>query len=264
MNSRVSWSRVGTMLAVGAINLVFAVSMSAQVEKETATTHGASTKEVSVESGEVVLVEGNDLIIRNDQGQIVHFPNVPNSTKFHVGGQELSVHDLKPGMKLQRTITTTTTPQTITTIQTVTGRVCYVSPPNSLILTLENGTNQQFKIPQDQKFNVDGKMVDAFDLEKGMQISATKIVEVPMTVTTQQKSVTGTMPPPSPTLPVDAPLLVAEGEPTAAPSNTETPAAPANPTPATATASYFPWIGLAVLVLVVLFAIMFIRAKSKT
>ena len=131
-----------------------------------------------------------------------------------------------------------------------------------MILTLENGTNQQFKIPQDQKFNVDGKMVDAFGLKKGMQISATKIVEVPMTVTTQQKSVTGTMPPPSPTLPADAPLLVAEGEPTPAPSNTETPAAPANPTPATA--SYFPWIGLAVLVLVVLFAIMFIRAKSKT
>ena len=134
MNSKGSWSRVGTLLAVGAINLVFAVSMSAQVEKETATTHGASTKEVSVESGEVVMVEGNDLIIRNDQGQIVHFPNVPNSTKFHVGGQELSVHDLKPGTKLERTITVTTTPKLVTTTETVTGTVWRVTPPTRVIL----------------------------------------------------------------------------------------------------------------------------------
>jgi hypothetical protein len=262
MNSGDSRINKGFVLAVGTFCLVFVASTSAQVQTKKATTSGQSSQVVKVERGEVVAVEGNELIVKMEDGSIRHFPSVPETVKITVDGKQLGIHDLKPGMKLQRTITTTTTPQTITTIQTVTGKVWYVSPPNSLILTLENGTNQQFKIPQDQKFNVDGKMVDAFGLKKGMQISATKIVEVPMTVTTQQKSVTGTMPPPSPTLPVDAPLLVAEGEPTPAPSNTETPAAAANPTPATA--SYFPWIWLAVLVLVVLFAIMFIRAKSKT
>jgi hypothetical protein len=76
----------------------------------------------------------------------------------------LGIHDLKPGMKLQRAITTTATPQTITTVQAVTGKVWYVNPPNSVILTMENGTNQSFKIPNGQKFNVDGRMVDAFGL----------------------------------------------------------------------------------------------------
>jgi hypothetical protein len=41
-------------------------------------------------------------------------------------------------MKLQRTITTTTIPQIITTVQTVKGRVFSVQPPNSVVLTLEN------------------------------------------------------------------------------------------------------------------------------
>jgi hypothetical protein len=76
-------------------------------------------------------------------------------------------------MKLQRTIATTTTSQTVTTVQTVTGKVWNVNPTNSVILTLEDGTNQQFKIPKGQKFNVDGQETDARGLRKGMKISAT-------------------------------------------------------------------------------------------
>jgi hypothetical protein len=43
----------------------------------------------------------------------------------------------------------------------VTGKVWRVSPPNSVILTLEDGTNQSFNIPKGQKFNVDGQETDA-------------------------------------------------------------------------------------------------------
>lgn len=93
---------------------------------------------------------------------------------------------------------------------TLKGKVWYVNPPLSVILTLEDGTNQSFKIPKDQKFNVDGQMVDSFGLRKGMLVTATKIVEVPMSVTTQQKSVSGTMPTPPP---ADTALLIAEESP---------------------------------------------------
>ncbi len=102
-------------------------------------------------------------------------------------------------MKLQRKIITTTTPMIVTTIQTVTGKVWHVNPPRSVILTLEDNTNQEFKIPKDQKFNVDGQMVDAFALRKGMKVSATKIVEVPSVVSSEQQSVTGTTPQAPPT-----------------------------------------------------------------
>jgi hypothetical protein len=90
----------------------------------------------------------------------------------------------------------------------VTGKVWHVNPPLSVVLTLENGTNQSFKIPKGQKFNVDGKTVDAWGLKKGMRISATKVVEEPQTVIEQEKKLTGKMPPPPPPPPADTPMLI--------------------------------------------------------
>lgn len=179
-----SWTKKRLVLTAGTLCFACAICTSAQVQTKTATTAGQSSKVVKVERGEVVTVEGNELIVKMEDGSIRHFPKVPETVKITVDGKQLGIHDLKPGMKLQRTITTTTTPQTVTTIQTVTGKVWHVTPPLSVILTLENGTNQQFKIPPDQKFNVDGQLLDAFGLKKGMQVSATKIVEVPMVVAT--------------------------------------------------------------------------------
>ena len=214
-------------------------------------------------------MEGNDLMVRMADGSIRHFENVPESAKATVDGKQLGIHDLKPGMKLQRTIITTTTPQIVTTVETVTGKVWHVTPPLSVILTLENGTNQSFKIPKDQKFKVNGEMVDAFGLRKGMVVTATKIVEVPFSVTSQEKSVSGTMPAPPLALPsADQPtliLLIAEGEPTAAPpESAETPAAPMQTNPAT-TGSYLPAIGLGVLLLIIVLVLAkFGRRKSRT
>src|ERR1700747_107019 len=137
MNSATGWTRVWLVLAVGVMCFAFAISMSAQVKTTTETTSGQATHEVTVERGEVVLVNGNDLVVKMADGSVRHFPNVPESARVTVGGQELGIHDLKPGMKLERTITVTTTPQTVTTVQTVTGKVWHTSPPNSVILTLE-------------------------------------------------------------------------------------------------------------------------------
>jgi RNase P/RNase MRP subunit p29 len=238
MNSKTGWTQVWLVLAVGAICLALALSMSAQVKTETTTTSHQATKEVTVEHGEVVLVNGNDLVVKMEDGSIRHFPNVPESARVTVDGQQLGIHDLKPGMKLQRTITMTTTPQTITTVQTVTGKVWHVNPPSSVILTLEDGTNQQFKIPKGQKFTVDGQETDAWGLRKGMNVSATKIVEVPQTTIDQQRKLTGTMPPPPPAPPADAPILIAEAAPVPAP------AAPAAPAELPKTGSLLPLIGL--------------------
>src|ERR1700685_1353290 len=194
MNSKMSLAQIRTVLAVAAVYMVFTMGMSAQVETSTSTEKGQATKQVTVERGEVVLVSGNDLIVKRDDGQIEHFPNVPDSARVTVDGQQLSVHDLKPGMKLQRTITTTTTPKTITTVETVTGTVWHVTPPTSVILRLEDGTNQQFRIPRGQKFMINGRETDARDLRRGMTITATRVVEEPIRVVDQQRKVTGTMP----------------------------------------------------------------------
>ena len=122
-----SWIRSGRVLTIGTVCIVFALSAGAQVQTKTSIREGQSKEVVRVEHGEVLAVEGNDLIVRMADGSIRHFENIPESAKATVDGKQLGIHDLKPGMKLQRTITTTTTPLIITT-ETVTGKVWQVTP----------------------------------------------------------------------------------------------------------------------------------------
>lgn len=239
MNSSNRLTRLWLVLAGGAVCLAFAMSLSAQVQTRTNTSTETPTKEVTVERAEVVYVNGNDVVLRMEDGTIRHLPNVPDSAHATVNGKDIGVHDLKVGMKLEHTITTTTTPKLVTTVQSVTGKVWHVSPPSSVILTLEDGSNQKFKIPKDQKFNVDGKMVDAWGLKKGMRISATKVVEEPVTEVNIHKQITGTEPPPPPP---DAPIIVAVLLPASAPAPAESPAeAPAE---LPKTGSMLPLLGL--------------------
>lgn len=218
MNARTRWMRVAMLLAVGAIGLAFTVKMSAQVKTTKTEAAGQATHEVQVQSAEVLAVYGNDLIVKLQDGTIRHISNVPESARATVDGREVGIHDVKPGMHLQKTIVTTTTPKMITTVQTVKGKVWHVNPPLSVILTLENGENQSFKIPNGQKFNVDGKQVDAFGLKKGMNVSVTKVTEEPVTHVEQQAKLTGHMPPPPPPPPADAPILIAVAAPVPAPA----------------------------------------------
>ena len=217
MNRNTRTTNLWLAIAVALISMGFAASAGAQVQTETSSSTGQPTKTVQVERGEVVSVAGNDLFVKMENGDIRHFPNVPESARVTVDGQQLGIHDLKPGMKLQRTITTTSTPQTVTTVETVTGTVFWVSPPSAVSLRLEDGTVQQFKIPKGQKFTIDGKETDAFGLRKGMKVSATRITESPEVVVSQQRKVTGTAPTPPP---ADVPILVAKAQPVPAPTET--------------------------------------------
>ncbi len=218
----ISWKCAWRFVATTTACLAFTLSLSAQVETKTTTTTGRANVVTKVERGEVVTVSGNDLVVKMADGTMRNFENVPERARVTVDGKQLSIHDLKPGMKLQRTITTTTTPMTITTVQTVKGKVWAITPPLSIILTLEDGKNQQFKIPEDQKFNVEGQMVDAWGVRKGMIITATKIVEQPAVEVTQEKTVTGQAAPAPP--PADVPILVAQGSEEAVAAPAEAPA----------------------------------------
>ncbi len=163
-------------------------------------------------------------------------------------------------MHLHHTITTVTTPQVVTTVQNVTGKVWHVSPPNSVILQLEDGTNQSFKSPKGQKFNINGQMVDAFHLKKGMIVTATKIVEEPETVISQQKKITGTMPAPPPAPPADVPILVATTE---APTTAAEAPAEAMPAKLPKTGSELPLVGLlGLLCICVALGVKLLRVKT--
>ena len=201
MKSSFTWNERVLIFAAGMLCLPLVPSTSAQVQTQTTTTSGVPTQEVKIESGEVVAVKGNDLFVKMDDGSIRDFPNIPESAKATVDGRQLGIHELKPGMKLARATVTTTTPQVVTTVETVTGKVWHVTPPSSVILTLENGKNEEFRIPDGQKFMVDGTETDAWGLKQGMVVTAAKVVETPVTNISKQRAVAGTMP-------LDVPVLI--------------------------------------------------------
>jgi len=237
------------LFAGGAFCIAFALTASGQVQTTTKTApEGAPTKTIKVERGTVVYVSGNNCVIKAEDGTLRHFDNVPDSVTVTVDGKQLNIHQIQPGMKLERQTITTTTPKMITTIKIVTGTVWQVSPPNSVILTMENGKNQQFKIPKGQKFNIDGQETDAFGLRQGMKVNAQQVIEQPETVVSQQVKRTGIMPPPPPPAPKpDVPILVLF-VPVPAPAPVETAAVTPVPEPAPTklpkTASELPLIGL--------------------
>jgi hypothetical protein len=230
------------LLVGGALCVSFSLPAAGQVKSTETVEHGTATHQVTIERGEIVYVSGNDVVVKMEDGSLRDFNNVPDSATVNVGGQQLNVHQLKPGMKVERQTITTTTPRVITKVETVTGKVWHVTPPNSVVLTLEDGTNQSFKIPNGQKFTINGQETDAFGLKKGMMVSAQRVTEVPETVVTQQVKRTGTMPPPPPAPKQDVPVLIVMAPPTPAP------VAEAKPEPAPTTlpktASNLPLIGL--------------------
>jgi hypothetical protein len=192
--------------------LAFTIAATAQVKTTTSTAEGTPTKEIKVDRAVVEYVSGNDVWVKMENGEIRHIRHVVENARISVDGKEIGVHELKPGMKLEHTITTTTTPRTVTTVETVTGKVWHVSPPKYVTLTLENGENQQFTVPDGQVFKIDGDEKDVWHLKKGMRVTATKVTEAPETVIEHQRQVTGTMPPPPPPLPSNAPVLIARVE----------------------------------------------------
>lgn len=209
MNSTIMCQRAIVLLWIGIVCFAFQPGAGAQVQTTTNTITHEATTQTSVERAEVVRVDGNDLILKMEDGSLRYLSNVPESDRVLVDGKEIGIHELKPGMKLEKTIKVVTAPKTVVTTQTVTGTVWQIHPPKNVILTLENGENQKFDIPKDQKFNVNGQMVDAWGLKKGMKITATKVVEEPVTEVEHQKQLTGQMPPPPPPPPADQPIVIA-------------------------------------------------------
>ena len=204
----------------------------------------AQQTETEVRRGEVVYVSGNDLVVKTEAGQMKHFV-VPEGATAVVDGKTLTVRDLKPGMKLTQTITTTETPKTVTTVRTVNGKVWNASG-NNVILTLPSGENKQYKVPDGTKFNVEGNPnATVFDLRKGMNVSATVVTTTPEVVVTQRRAVTGEAPP-APTPVTQVGVLLVEEAP--APRQVAAAAPAPQPEPASArlpkTASDLPLIGL--------------------
>jgi len=214
ISTRLSKTMLRGLLGGGALCFALSLPSVAQVQTTKTETHGEATREVSVERGEIVYLNGNSLVVRMENGSLREFDNVPETSTFMVDGKPVHIADAKVGMKLEKQTVRITKPKVVTTVETVTGKVWHVSPPNHVILTMENGENQKFTIPKGQKFTVDGVDTDAFALKKGMNVTAQRITEVPETVMEHEVKISGTAPP-TPAAPTPGvPILIVVAQPT--------------------------------------------------
>jgi hypothetical protein len=157
---------------------LFSSTASAQTSTTTTQPAGAATTTTEQLSGEVVQVDGNNLIVRMANGQLRTFSNIPDSRRATVDGKEVSVRELKPGTRLNATITRTMTPVTVRTTTVGTGTVVYAVGTN-VVLRLPSGEIKQYTVAPTYQFTVNGKPATANDLRPGMTVSAEKIVEEP-------------------------------------------------------------------------------------
>ena len=88
--------RLSAIMAMVALVFAFVSAASAQ-----------TTTTVDVRSFEVIAVDGNKLVVRDQKGTQEY--TVPDDFRFTVDGKQMSVSELKAGMKGTATVTTTTT-----------------------------------------------------------------------------------------------------------------------------------------------------------
>jgi hypothetical protein len=81
-----NWAKTVLVLLLGALCFALAVSTNAQIQTEKSTTVGRTTMQVQVERGEVVLVDGNDLVVKME-GHHSPFPQFTGKRQGHRGWQ---------------------------------------------------------------------------------------------------------------------------------------------------------------------------------
>lgn len=164
------------VLAVGTLLCLSAVVSAQQTSSATQT-----------KKFEVISVTGNQLVVKLPEG--TRELTVPDDFKFDVDGKQMSVHDLKPGMKGTAQITTKTTVTPVTVTEVKNGTVMQASG-SSLIVKTEDGI-KMFSPADVEKRNVkitrDGKPLDFSDLHSGDKLSATIVTSHPPRVVTEKQ-----------------------------------------------------------------------------
>ena len=236
------------------------------------TTTASETK-----SFEVLAVDGNQLDVRLPEG--TKELTVPEDFRFTVNGQQLSVHQLKVGMKGTATITTRTTLVPVTVTEIKNGTVVVRSAAGIIVRTPEGvkSFSQGDVDKRGVKIVRDGQPVELSQLREGDRLSATIITSLPPRVMTDRevnatlataKAASGGAPAPAAAPAASASAAATTGTRTPAPTGTTgTPARAATSAPAAQaapaaartlpkTASSWPVVGLtSVLLLAIGFAL---------
>lgn len=177
---------------LGAAALSLAAGAAAQATQTKETVPGGTAKMTTVQvKGELVAKGSNWLIAKGPAGHYRIY-NVEPGRKAIIDGVPKTLDQLQIGTMLTSTATTTDTPL-INRTTTITKGTVFWASPKSIIVSLEDNVNKQYEVPDGFMFDVEGKKLSAMELRPGMKLTATKIVEEPVSVITKDVVVTGTV-----------------------------------------------------------------------
>jgi len=136
---------------------------------------------------EVLAVQGNQLVVSLPEG--TRELTVADDFRFTVNGQQLSVRELRPGMKGTATITTRTTVTPVTVTEIKSGTVAYASG-GTIIVRTDEGIKSFTQGDVDKrgvKIMRSGKPAQVSDFRQGDRLSATIITSRPPQVMTEKE-----------------------------------------------------------------------------
>ena len=148
---------------------------------------GQPTTSTETKTFEVLMVEGNLLVVRLPEG--TRELTVPDDFRFTVNGQPLSVQQLKPGMKGTATITTRTTVTPVTVTEIKNGTVMETAG-STIIVRTDEGIRSFTQSEVDKrgvKIMRSGKPASVSDFRRGDRLSATIITTKPPQVLTEKE-----------------------------------------------------------------------------
>jgi hypothetical protein len=149
---------------------------------------GGQTTSTEVKAFEVISVDGNQVVLRGAAGNSQEF-TVPDTFRFQVGGKEISVRELKPGMKGMATVTTITTVKPVSVTEVRNGEV-FNATGGTVIIRGPKGF-QSFTEGDVQRRNVrilrDGQPIRFSDLRTGDRLTATIVTEKPPEILTERQ-----------------------------------------------------------------------------
>jgi hypothetical protein len=181
------------VLAVAVVALSFSAPAAAQVRSNTDAIPGGANVTTTEFKGEVVNVKGDSLVAKMiPSGEYRLFQMRPG-TMGTIDGVTVPLNTAKIGTVLTLFVTVVERPVLERTVMTLAGTVLYTTP-TSVILALDNGDHRQYEVQPGLRVNVNGEMKEPKDLAPGTKITATKIVEAPITQLSESKMVTGVAP----------------------------------------------------------------------
>ena len=227
------------VLGVGlAVSAAVATAQQPSITKTTQMGQPETATSTRVVNATVVSVNGNKVVGKDATGKATEY-TIPEGFKFQFEGREIGVAELKPGMNVTATITTTTTMTPVYVTEIRTGKVLAVSGDDIIVRGPQG--NRQFSNKDAAQRNAtimrDGKKVDLSDLRPGDNFTAIIVTDAPPKVVSEREAQAMASEAPKPA-----------AAPAPAPAAAPAPAPAPEPAPAAdlpKTASPVPLVGLA-------------------